>query len=185
VLGRLPILVRMSPLLLRAVRPAEADVLFGLHREATLHAYGHIFPPDRYPFPDEAMRDHWQAVVAGHGDQAQVIVAEVEGEAVGAVVAPPGRLESLFVVPRHWGAGAGSALHDAALAVTRAAGLASCRLGVLEENHRARRFYEHRGWRADGRRRPARFPPHPVVLGYTIRLSAQPSIHRRGGREGA
>lgn len=161
----------MSSVLLRPVRPGETDVLFILHRDAELGAYRHIFPPDRYPFPDDAMRDHWRMVMARQNDGTKVIVAEVEAEAVGAVVASPGLLENLFVLPCHWGAGVGSALHDAALEVTRAAGLAACRLEVLEENHRARRFYEQRGWQPDGRRRPYAFPPHPVELGYAIQLS--------------
>jgi hypothetical protein len=42
-------------------------------------------------------------------------------------------------------------------------------LDLLDENSRARRFYEGRGSRRDERRRRA-FPPHPAVVAYTIRL---------------
>jgi hypothetical protein len=41
---------------------------------------------------------------------------------------------------------------------------------VLEDNARARRFYERRGWRPDGTDRIVPFPPHPLDVGYTKEL---------------
>jgi RimJ/RimL family protein N-acetyltransferase len=41
---------------------------------------------------------------------------------------------------------------------------------VLEENGRARRFYERLGWRADGTSRVVEFPPNPTDLGYSLEL---------------
>ena len=154
----------------RPVRRDEAELLFELYRRTALVAYAHVFPPERYPFPDEAVRASWRDVVAKHGREHEVAVAEDEGAVVGAVVAAPGTLEHLFVVPERWGTGVADALHDAALAVSREAGAEVCRLEVLEENRRARRFYERHGWRLDGRRRPGEFPPHPAVVGYSLPL---------------
>jgi GNAT superfamily N-acetyltransferase len=155
---------------IRAVRPDEAERLFELYRRTALVAYAHVFPPERYPFPDEAVRASWRDLVAGHGRDHEVAVAEEDGALVGAVVAAPGTLEHLFVVPERWGAGVADALHDAALAVSREAGADRCRLEVLEENRRARRFYERRGWSPDGRRRTGEHPPHPAVVGYALAL---------------
>ena len=62
------------------------------------------------------------------------------------------------------------ALHDAAVGASREAGLAECRLEVLEENRRARRFYERHGWVRDERSRAADYPPCPRVVGYTLAL---------------
>lgn len=152
------------------MRPDEADELFRLYRETALVAYAHIFPPDRYPFPDEQVRAHWGRIVARHGVDAEVIVAEVAGDVVGAVVGAPGKLESMFVVPAYWGTGAADELHAAALDVSRRSGQARCRLDVLEQNLRARRFYERHGWRRDGRSDVGAHPPHPVVVGYSIAL---------------
>jgi len=39
---------------------------------------------------------------------------------------------------------------------------------VLEENARARRFYERRGWQENGRTRVVPFPPNPLDVGYTL-----------------
>lgn len=50
-------------------------------------------------------------------------------------------LYGLYVLPSHWGTGAGPLLWDAAQPFTS--------LWVLSDNARARRFYERRGFRAD------------------------------------
>lgn len=93
----------------------------------------------------------------------------------GAVVARPGTLERLFVVPSHWGTGVADALHIAAIDVSRMAGANECRLEVLEANGRAHRFYERRGWVRDGRIRTADYPPHPLIVGYTYAISTLPA----------
>jgi hypothetical protein len=49
-------------------------------------------------------------------------------------------------------------------AVARASGVR--RLWCLAENHRARGFHEHLGWRATGRNHLAEWPPYPTELEY-------------------
>lgn len=154
----------------RPVRRDEAEALFELYRRTALLAYAHVFPPERHPFPDDAVRESWRDLVARHGRDHEVSVAEEDGALLGAVMAAPGTLEHLFVVPERWGTGVAGALHDVAVAFSREAGAELCRLEVLEENRRARRFYERRGWRLDGRRRTGEYPPHPAVVGYTLSL---------------
>jgi hypothetical protein len=39
---------------------------------------------------------------------------------------------------------------------------------VLEDNMRARRFYERRDWRENGETRVVEFPPNPLDIGYTL-----------------
>ena len=144
--------------------------MFALHRRTALLAYAHVFPPDLYPFPDEAVRADWHRRLTTPEPRSSVVVAEQDGAIVGVVSARPGRLEHLFVDPRNWRLGIGRQLHDAAVAVSSAAGVDRCQLEVLEENQRARAFYERLGWRADGRRVQGQFPPHPQVLGYVLQL---------------
>ncbi|MEU7525603.1 GNAT family N-acetyltransferase [Saccharothrix sp. NPDC042600] len=79
-------------------------------------------------------------------------VAEEDGEVIGfALVTPDGKLWQLQVDPPHWGRGVGFALHGWCVAEFRGMGVATARLDVFAENHRARRFYERRGWREVGR----------------------------------
>jgi RimJ/RimL family protein N-acetyltransferase len=70
------------------------------------------------------------------------------------------------------GTGVGPALHDRALACAAQLGSERCHLWVLEENGRARRFYERRGWRENGHTRVVPFPPNPLDVGYTLSLES-------------
>jgi GNAT superfamily N-acetyltransferase len=63
-----------------------------------------------------------------------------------------GELLSIYVLPEAWGSGAGAGLMAVARDALRARYPTSV-LWVLEDNPRARRFYEREGWRTDGERR--------------------------------
>ena len=75
-------------------------------------------------------------------------------------------LHGLYVVPEAWGTGVAVALHDAALAALP--DCAEVKLWVLEENRRARRFYEKHGWRRNGETRVVEYPPNPLDVGYSF-----------------
>jgi GNAT superfamily N-acetyltransferase len=64
-----------------------------------------------------------------------------------------GELYAIYVEPAHWGHGSGRELLRAAEEVLRGNGFPEAILWVLEENPRARRFYEASGWRAEKPRR--------------------------------
>jgi GNAT superfamily N-acetyltransferase len=153
---------------IRSATPADAETLFTIQRTASLAAYAHVFPPTEYPYPDDAIRAVWQQRLTD--GETHTLIAERDGRALGYVAYAPELLTSFYVLPQAQGAGVGSALHDAALAAQPALGASVCRLWVLEQNHAARAFYEHRGWRKDGRRRTAQYPPYPEEVGYTIDL---------------
>ncbi|MFC6090640.1 GNAT family N-acetyltransferase [Saccharothrix lopnurensis] len=79
------------------------------------------------------------------------LCAELDGGFAGfALVQPDGELKQLQVDPAHWGRGVGHALHEAALAELRAAGVGTAHLDVFAENRRARRFYLAHRWREVG-----------------------------------
>jgi ribosomal protein S18 acetylase RimI-like enzyme len=63
-----------------------------------------------------------------------------------------GQLYAIYVDPDRWSTGAGRALMAAAREALAAAGYPEFRLWVLEDNHRARRFYERAGMAPDGDR---------------------------------
>jgi GNAT superfamily N-acetyltransferase len=153
---------------IRAATPADGETLFIIQRTAALAAYAHVFPPAEYAYPDDAVRAEWQQRLTD--GETQTVIAERDGRALAYVAYAPELLASLYVLPDAQGTGVGSALHDAALAAQPALGASVCRLWVLTENHAARAFYEHRGWRKDGRRRTAQYPPYPEEVGYTIEL---------------
>jgi GNAT superfamily N-acetyltransferase len=151
---------------LRDAGPDEATLLAALQERASLAALAHIFPPDRYPFPKEAVHARWEAAVAD--PSRRVVVAEVDDEPVGVACVHADWLEGLYVVPDQWGTGVADALHEWALDEARVLGSSGCHLWVLEANARARRFYERRGWRENGRTRVVPFPPNPLDVGYSL-----------------
>ena len=106
-------------------------------------------------------------------------VAEARGRTLGFASLGPsrdehgvGELYAIYVDPDEWSRGAGRAL------IARGGGRASPRstreatLWVLEDNPRARRFYEAAGWRADGaRQRIERLGVSPAEVRYRKRLA--------------
>ena len=153
---------------IRLARSDEAEALFEIQKAASLAGLGHVFPPDRFPYPDDAVRELWREVVGGPNHRA--FVAETDGEVVGVAAIEGDWLNGFYVLPERWGGTVASALHEAVLDAMRASGAAEAHLWVLEANQRARRFYERRGWRENGTTRVVPYPPNPIDVGYSLEL---------------
>lgn len=149
---------------MRPARPDEADTLLAIQREAAVDAFAHIYLPERYPFPDDAIREVWAEALAD--PDVEVYVAALEGRAVGAVSVGRGYLGTLYVLPAYQGHGVGSALHDLALERLRAMGFQEAKLWTLRENGSGRRFYERRGWALTEETRVVPYPPNPIDVQY-------------------
>jgi GNAT superfamily N-acetyltransferase len=134
----------------------NAELLAEIQEAASVGALRHVYGDE--PFPREAVLERWRT-------STDTILLDPDGLGFAAVA--PGWLDGLYVRPEAWGTGVAARLHERALA---ALGPGIARLWVLEENHRARRFYERRGWRADGTTRDVPFPPYPVDLGYALEI---------------
>ena len=154
--------------MIREARSDEAESLAAIQRDASLAANAHIFPPELYPFPMGEIIERWESSI--DDPAVTVLVREEDGAAVGVAGSRAGWLDGLYVLPEWWSRGVGLALHDEVLARQRADGRTRCNLWVLEENARARRFYERLGWRENGDTRVVPFPPHPTDVGYSIEL---------------
>jgi GNAT superfamily N-acetyltransferase len=151
---------------IREARAAEGPALAAVQELASLAALAHIFPPEMYPYPREAVQARWAVAVIE--PETRALIAVSDEEPVGAACVTDGWLEGLYVVPERWGTGLADELHDRALDEVRGLGSALCRLWVLEDNSRARRFYERRGWRENGDTRVVEFPPNPLDIGYSL-----------------
>jgi GNAT superfamily N-acetyltransferase len=152
-------------LIVRRARRDESETLLRIQREAAVAAFAHVFPQDRFPFPDEPVRAAWEQALAD--PEVEVYLAEIGDEHVGSVSVGHGFLRTLYVLPTHQGGGVGSALHDHALDRLCALGADEAKLWTLEENHGARQFYERRGWHLNGETREVEFPPRPLDVGYS------------------
>jgi GNAT superfamily N-acetyltransferase len=153
---------------IREAWPDEAETLAAIQRDASLAALAHIFPPERYPFPLDAVRERWREALGDR--EVAVLVADEDGAAVGVAGCRTEWLDGLYVLPAAWGQGVGRELHDRVLDRLREEGSTRCNLWVLEHNGRARRFYERLGWRESGATRVVPFPPNPIDVGYSIEL---------------
>ena len=145
----------------RAARVEDAAALAEVHVRTWQAAYAHVFGAERLAGLDvERRAKRWQRWLADERPHDNVLVAEVDGRVVAFAslgesrdAADVGELYAIYALPEAWGGGAGPALMAAAVDALRGEGFRAAVLWVLEDNPRARRFYEREGWSADGARR--------------------------------
>ena len=148
---------------IRPIADEEIDEVARVHVRSWQAGYAGIVPAtflDELDPADFAARRRDKIVPEGGGS----LVAAEDGRIVGLSAFGPyrperdtldpsaGELYSIYVDPDHWGGGTGHRLFDVVKESLTAAGFPVMRLWVLEENHRARRFYERHGMRPDGER---------------------------------
>jgi GNAT superfamily N-acetyltransferase len=153
--------------MLREATDDDLSALRDLERVASLAGLAHVFPPERYPFPDDAVLARWALVLREPG--VVVLVQDAEGgSGIDVLAAYDDRsLRHLAVRPDQWGRGLASRAVGEVLAAWARRGTTDADLWCLVENRRARRLYEHLGWRPTTDRQPAPWPPHPDEMRYT------------------
>jgi len=136
---------------IRPGTPDDAEGVARVHVETWQAAYAHALP-----------REQLQALSVEEAVERSrrwppTFVAERDGEILGFVSvgasrdpATDGELFAIYVHPEHWGTGVGRALIEAGEAELRKLGHEDAILWVLDDNPRARRFYELAGWSLDG-----------------------------------
>jgi GNAT superfamily N-acetyltransferase len=136
------------------IRPGTADDAEGVARvqvETWQAAYAHALPSEQLQAlsVEEAVQRHRRRTPRLVADGGGEILGFVD---VGASRDPgtDGELLAIYVHPDHWGTGVGRALIEAGEAELRRLGHQNGILWVLDDNPRARRFYELAGWSLDG-----------------------------------
>ncbi len=157
----------MRPRVRRATA-ADIPALAAVQLASWRRAYADLLDADylarlRVAALAEAWREAFARLSSAPPGEA-ILVAEARGVCgychVGAAPGDPTRLPgresgevfSIYVHPRLWGEGVGRALLGRAEAALTEEGFAWGTLWVLEDNARARAFYEAAGWRVDGAR---------------------------------
>jgi ribosomal protein S18 acetylase RimI-like enzyme len=147
-----------------SIRPATVEDALAI---ATVHvktwqvAYrGQI--PDAFldSMSIERRNERWRGILAAMQLHEKVLVAELDGKIVGFCVVgrcrdadadeTVGELYAIYVDAQTMNQGVGSTLIHAGQEYLREQGYQRATLWVLESNHRSRRFYERKGWAADG-----------------------------------
>jgi L-amino acid N-acyltransferase YncA len=153
------------------VRPArleDAAAIAEVHVLTWQAAYEHVFGAEQLAaLHVDERRARWEERLAAPEPHWRPFVAEDEnGRLVGFASAGAcrdaegegqGELHAIYVLPDAWGAGAGPALMRGVVDALRGEGFGAAILWVLEDNPRARRFYERQGWIADGARREGEY----------------------------
>jgi ribosomal protein S18 acetylase RimI-like enzyme len=147
---------------IRPATPDDAEAVARVHVETWRAAYAHALSPEGLASLSVTERTELHR-------RSPPVVAELDGEIVGFVSVGPGtdadtdgELYAIYVLPDHWGSGVGRALMQAGEERLRELGHQHAILWVLEDNPRARRFYEAAGWRLDGARRPIEIFGQPL-----------------------
>lgn len=142
----------------RAATPEDARAIADVHVRTWQTAYRHVFPAAVLDAITVDERENvWRQILADAGTA--VFVAHDGDRIVGfASVGPArdeedtGELYAIYVLPELWGAGYSHELMQSVLAWLMTEQYVSAILWVLDDNPRARRFYEREGWRHDGER---------------------------------
>ena len=148
-------------IIIREATTADVEAIARIHVDSWRAAYRDIIPPEIIEGRTLEQRiRQWQGIIDAAGSNGSwVQVALVAGEVIGFVSSKSsgdpdsdgaGEVSAIYVAPRHWRGGAGTALLHSALGALRGAGFREATLWVVEDNVRARAFYERQGWAPDG-----------------------------------
>lgn len=146
--------------MVRNARPEDARAIARVHTRSWQVGYAHAFPSDTLAgISVEVRAERWaERLASPPRPPAAVLVAEIDGEVCGFASVgaardddeAAGELYAIYVDPDHWGAGVGRALLAEAERRLSNGGFVEATLWVLDDNPRARRFYEAAGWEHDG-----------------------------------
>jgi len=148
---------------------ADAGEITGLHIRSWQEGYRHVIPADFLAGLDREVTERTlrrqTRLLAAESEALFDLVAERDGEIAGWLAgggsrdegddtASVGEVYACYVDPSHWRHGVGTALMAAALDRLAADGYREAILWVLDDNQRARSFYERHGWANDGGKKP-------------------------------
>jgi ribosomal protein S18 acetylase RimI-like enzyme len=151
--------VSLSAVAVRRATPEDAAAVAVIQVRGSAWAYRDILPQHE-PIEARVARRTlvWRDELAADRPR-HTFIAERHDDAVGFVTCGPsddgasGEVFAIYLEPAVVGSGVGRALMDHAFASLRTRGFADAVLWVLEENARARQFYERGGWSLDGARK--------------------------------
>jgi GNAT superfamily N-acetyltransferase len=152
---------------IRAGKRADADAVTDVQVASWRAGYAHVFP-DSLLYADDfdsSRRTFWNNWRFGAGHRIAVVVDtaadEPDGRVIGFCSYGPererarghtgrGEIWAFYLHPDFWGSGAAARLMEHVEQRLQAEGFGTAVLWVLDDNPRARRFYERHGWTASG-----------------------------------
>jgi ribosomal protein S18 acetylase RimI-like enzyme len=156
---------------LRTEKGFDLEAVGRVHWSSRAAAYAHILAPETLASGGsaEALGEWWAERWKWEQETHRLTVAESDGgDVIGFTYVGPSETEgavelyAIHVVPELVGTGVGRELMANALEQLREIGGERAVLWVLEENERARRFYDRAGWKPDGETRIEPINGEPV-----------------------
>ncbi len=140
---------------IRKLKPKDSRrAVSCIYEESWKAAYKDIIPAD---YLESIPKGHWAANIDRSGtgtllvlEEGQIIGTSSYCKARRAEMEGFGEIVSLYLLPEYIGRGFGRSLMEAAVEELKALGFSDIYLWVLEENGRARRFYEKFGFQFSG-----------------------------------
>lgn len=149
----------MGQLVIRWADLGDCRNLGRVHSEAYRSAYRGIIPDDYLIRVHADNRETYYREALGNGSEKVAILIENQAAAGVLVVgesrdddldASYGEIWSIYMIEDVWGKGYGKAFLQWGIERLKELGYSKVSLWVLEENKRARNFYERFGFRSDG-----------------------------------
>jgi GNAT superfamily N-acetyltransferase len=171
-------------LVVRDVTPGDVAAGTRLQVASWREAYAGIIPAGYLAAMSAAEREQRHlARVTDPEPRAAYLLAERDGRIVGMTNVGParddgldpsttGEIRAMYADPGAWSTGVGAALMHAALARLIRGGFTAVTLWVLEDNARARLFYERWGFRLDGARQVVELGAPVAEVRYALALPA-------------
>ena len=148
-------------MIVRLATPDDASAIAAVEVVTWQAAYQELLPATLLQaLSINGKAEEWRNSLLKHGvgRQKRVLLALEEEQVIGFARVgtaqegrPIGLIYLLYVLPVYWKHGIGTALMQGAMNDLIDLGHQTALLWVLLDNKRARRFYEHLGWREDGR----------------------------------
>ena len=157
----------------RAALPKDAPALAELHMRAWEDAYRNILPEEAIRKVNAGRMCQWPELLRDPSQHH--FVAQCEDEIAGFIGIRPwhdsgeygaGEIGGLYVAAKYWNRGIGSALLAQGIRELLSRNMRPIRLWVLENNLRARRFYENNRFRYDGTRKEVVIGTRQIELCY-------------------
>jgi ribosomal protein S18 acetylase RimI-like enzyme len=150
---------RKVPMEIRTMREDEAPAVSRIYAQSWKSAYRGIVPQ---PYLDALPEYRWTGILLQNPSRSFVLLSEGRYAGTASIAAPArdeklpdwGEVISLYLLPAYFGRGFGRALLGHCIRALEKEGFRKVYLWVLEENRRARAFYEQAGFRPDGAKIP-------------------------------
>ena len=155
----------VGPIKVRTAMPKDAPRIAEIHVETWQHAYRGQVPDaflDNLSSTLGERTKKWQETLLKRQRGMRVFVAEMGKQIVGFCIVNPcrdedmdkkavGELGAIYIDARYMNRGVGSALLKESLGFLKKEGFNKATLWVLDSNEKARKWYESKGWKVEGK----------------------------------